>query len=259
MFETARKLLTGGVPAVFLNVELQSLAVNIIADSFHAARESVRVGNKADIVLGSNNVKLTQTTRYPWDGKIKIVVDPEEAAKFSMNISIPGCSVGKPVPSNLYRFAENEGKQKPVSLKLNGKNLQKLNISKGYAQINRKWNKGDIIELDLPMPIRRVCGHPKLEAAAGCVAMMRGPLVYCLEEADNSEYFKEANEAYLCSEADSFKSGYQVDLLGGVVTVKGKASLLTKPETIELTAVAYYSWCNREAGKMRVWLPCAAQ
>ncbi|TFG47651.1 MAG: glycoside hydrolase family 127 protein [Candidatus Brocadiia bacterium] len=217
------------------------------------------VGNKADIVLGNNNVKLTQTTRYPWDGKIKIVVDPEETAKFGMNIRIPGWSVGKPLPSNLYRFAKNQGKQQPVSLKLNGKYLQKFNNSKGYAQINRKWNKGDIIELDLPMPIRRVCGHPKLEDAAGCAVLMRGPLVYCLEEADNSEYFREGNEAYLSSEADSFKSEYQVDLLGGVVAIKGEASLLTKPETIEITAVPYYSWCNREAGKMRVWLPCDAQ
>ena len=98
---------------------------------------------------------------------------------------IPGWALGKPVPGDLYRFADPQAA--PVSLKVNGEPVEAEPGQDGYVHLKRSWKAGDRVELDLPMPVRRVLAHEKVEANKGKVALMRGPVVYCLEGVDNKD------------------------------------------------------------------------
>ena len=102
------------------------------------------------------------------------------------------------------------------------------------------------------MNVRMIAGNPKLEAAAGKVVMMRGPLVYCIEEVDNKTYFGEQEKIDLLPQ--SLKAEFRKDMLNGLVILKGEA-VTQQNRKVDITAIPYYAWCNREQGQMRVWLP----
>jgi len=142
------------------------------------------IGGSATIKMDNNTVRLEQQTRYPWDGDVKITVEPKRSGELTICVRIPGWAQNEPVPSDLYRFL-NESSEK-VTLKVNGESVD-LNIDKGFASINRRWEKGDTIELGLPMPIRRVVSHPNVKDNAGRTAVQRGPVVYCFEGVDNPQ------------------------------------------------------------------------
>ncbi|MCK4430166.1 MAG: glycoside hydrolase family 127 protein, partial [Candidatus Aminicenantes bacterium] len=213
------------------------------------------MANEATISLKNTKVTLIQKTDYPWKGKVEIQVDPAVSEIFKLNIRIPGWARGEFIPRcNLYKFLEESIQKKPeFILKVNGEKIHNLDLKRGYITINRKWKKKDVVELEFPMNIRVVTGNPKLEDTQGKIALMRGPVVYCMEEVDNPLYFDKTHEYFI--DPYEFESEFKKDLLGGVVIIQGKASLLRRPEEIDTTAVPYYSWCNRGAGKMKVWLP----
>lgn len=210
--------------------------------------------NDADINMEKGRLSLSQETRYPWDGKIKVTINPESAMRFTLRLRIPGWCRNKPVPSNLYHFVnETDDMFTRVSLKINGNTVEKPEIEKGYFCLERKWQKGDVIELILPMPVRRVGAHPNVKADDGRVALQRGPIVFCLEEQDNGTGLGNLHlpdDSVLTAE-------YREDLLGGVVVLKAKAIEhlgADKYETREITAIPYYSWDNRKVGRMITWL-----
>ncbi|MCK5496423.1 MAG: glycoside hydrolase family 127 protein, partial [Hyphomicrobiaceae bacterium] len=151
---------------------------NIYVNLYAAGTASIKID-------GGETVKLTQKTDYPWNGKVQLTVTPEQAAEFALCLRIPGWALGRPVPSDLYRFAD--GKPAPVTLKINGKPADATPAADGYVHLQRRWLTGDVVELDLPMPINRVYAHEKIEADRGKVALMRGPIVYCVEAADHAE------------------------------------------------------------------------
>ena len=132
-------------------------------------------GGTADIKLddGRRQITLTQETRYPWDGAVKITVAPEKKSSFTIAIRIPGWARDEVVPERLYRFADTNSE--PVTLQLNGKDVT-FKVENGYAKLNRKWQTGDVMELNLPMPVRRVVANDKVKADAGRVALQRGPV-----------------------------------------------------------------------------------
>ena len=211
----------------------------------------------ADIKLDSGRrVKVTQETRYPWDGGVKMIVNPDRSGAFTINVRIPGWARNEAAPGELYRFIDKA--DEAVTLKVNGKSVP-LNIDKGYASLNRTWKRGDAIELALPMPIRRVAANERVEADRGRVALQRGPIVYCAEWPDNPQGHVRnvmlADKARLDAE---FRSG----LLGGVTVIKGKTVALAYDgqnsvirNEQEFTAIPYYAWANRGPGEMIVWLP----
>jgi len=212
------------------------------------------IGNEADIQINGKKIEVVQETNYSWEGKITITINPENKEHFRLNVRIPGWSKGKVLSGDLYSYVDDGGTGKDgIVLKVNGKLIRKPESIKGYAVIDRDWESGDIVELELPMPVMAVKAIPMIKDLNGQISLMRGPVVYCIEEIDNPGYFVENNEAYLFP--DRFVSEYEPDLLGGVVTIKGKAALLTVEEEIDVTAIPYYSWCNRGAGQMKVWLP----
>ena len=171
-----------------------------------------------------------------------------------MHIRIPGWAKGELLPGGLYHYPEDETlPENEVILKVNGRRIRKINMNRGYALIERKWKKGDKVELKLPMNVRVLAGSSRIKDAQGKVVLMRGPMVYCLEEIDNEDYFDDPDEVYLLP--DGFKAEYRENLLNGVVSISGTASLCIKEEAIDITAIPYYAWSNRGQGQMKVWLP----
>ncbi|HEV8483206.1 MAG TPA: glycoside hydrolase family 127 protein [Blastocatellia bacterium] len=215
------------------------------------------VGSTAQIKMDSGRtLSLTQETRYPWDGAVKMTVNPDKKSTFTINVRIPGWARNEAVPSDLYRFADKA--DDAVVLKVNGKPVS-LELNKGYVSLKREWQRGDLIELTLPMPVRRVMAGEAVEADRGRVALQRGPVVYCAEWPDNPG--GEVRNLMLPDDA-RLTTEFKPDLLKGVVVIKGKAfGAAYDPEgklmkqARDFTAIPYYSWANRGRGEMLVWLP----
>jgi len=111
----------------------------------------------ADIKLDDGRtVKLAQETRYPWDGVVKMTVTPAKSGKFNLNVRIPGWARDEALPSDLYAFADKV--QESATLKVNGKTVP-MKLEKGYVSLQRSWKKGDVVELNLPMTVRRIVAN----------------------------------------------------------------------------------------------------
>ena len=213
------------------------------------------VGDTAKIIVENNSVEIKQETRYPWEGVVKITIDPERSAEFTLNIRIPGWAQNIPVPSDLYRYMRKRNEE--VKLTVNG-NPFTMDIERGYARIRRRWRRGDVVELDLPMPVRRVICNENVKDNRGKVALERGPLVYCAEWVDNGGGVLDL----LLPDSIELESKYQEDMLGGIVIIKGKVFELKKSDDgkftgridRELIAIPYYAWAHRGEGEMAVWL-----
>ncbi len=142
------------------------------------------IASRADISLGGNEVSLEQETNYPWDGRIRIELTPARPARFSVHLRAPGWTRNQPMPGDLYRYLDETDDD--VTLEINGEPVE-APIEQGYLSIERRWEKGDVIELDFPMPVRRVVAHDNVLDDRGRVALERGPLVYSAEWVDNDE------------------------------------------------------------------------
>ena len=192
-------------------------------------------------------VKLAQETNYPWDGHVRLTVTPKQASDFDLCVRIPGWALGRPVPSDLYRFGDSSAAA--VGLKVNGKAIDATPRKDGYVHLKRSWKAGDVVELDLPMPIRRVYAHEKIEADRGKVSLMRGPITYCLEAVDNPEVDL---FAVALSKGAKLSAEHREGLLGGVTVIEGMG--VEEQSVVSLTAVPYYAWTNREKGPMTIWI-----
>jgi len=213
------------------------------------------VQGSATIEMDGRTVRLTQETEYPWDGKIRLTVDPQPVGRFVVCIRIPGWARNEPVPSNLYRYLETNSEA--VRLTVNGAETR-LDLDKGFVHLERDWKSGDVIELNLPMPIRRVIADERVEADRNRVALERGPLVYCAEWPDNDgQVFN-----LVLDDETSLNAEAQNDLLSGVIVIRGQATALryaNDGKTVlekkkDLVAIPYYAWAHRGQGEMAVWL-----
>jgi DUF1680 family protein len=215
------------------------------------------VGSASEIEMDNGRkVKLSQETRYPWDGAVKMTVAPDKAAAFAINVRIPGWARGEAAPGDLYNFLDQV--REPVTLKVNGKPVP-LKIEKGYVSLRRNWKKGDVIALTLPMPVRRVVANNQVAADRGHVALQRGPIVYCAEWPDNPD--GQVRNLMLPDSA-TLQAEFRSDLLNGVTVIKSRSLALSfdaegnvlKKEQ-DFTAIPYYAWANRGRGEMIVWIP----
>jgi DUF1680 family protein len=209
-------------------------------------------GGTATIHVKDTEVTLRQETRYPWDGRITLTVTPDQQQMFDICLRIPGWCRDRETPGRLYRATQSDD-EKPT-LKVNGEVIQSRGLDKGYLRIARDWQPGDRIELNLPMPVRRVHAHPEIKADAGRVALQRGPIVYCVEAVDHAipvRHLSLPRDAPLTVQ-------HRDNLLGGVTVIAGKASVRMpdsdKPKQVDLLAIPYYAWDNRDAGSLAVWL-----
>lgn len=192
----------------------------------------------AEVPLDGGAVRLTQQTNYPWDGRITITVHPEAPRAFALHVRVPGWVRGRPATSDLYTAADASGE---VSVNVNGQAVDAAHQPNGYCVIERRWQAGDRVTVDLPMGVQRVAAHLKVASCRGQVALMRGPLVYCAEEVDVGD-----PEAVRIAAESELAATHEADLLGGVTVLRDAAGAFT--------AIPYYAWNNRQPGRMAVWL-----
>jgi hypothetical protein len=169
---------------------------------------------------------------------------------------LPGWATNEAVPSDLYHFTDKISS--PIVLKVNGKSVQ-VPSDGHYATLERTWKRGDVVELLLPMPVRRIVANEAVEADRGRVALQRGPIVYCAEWPDNPD--KHVRNLMLPDDS-ALSAEFKPELLNSVEVIKGKAFSLANDKEgkvqrteQELIAIPYYAWANRGRGEMAVWLP----
>lgn len=204
---------------------LPSIGSYIYGQSRKAIWVNLYIGSSTNINTGKERFTLRQKTNYPWEGKIKLVVDSlRKPMKKEFRLRIPDWC-------------------KKYSLSVNGIAVENAAVEKGYAVIDRKWQTGDEITLAMDMPIEIVRVDPRVKENIGKRSIQSGPLVYCVEEVDNPSF----NEIILSSNTQ-FNSIFTPSVLHGVKTIKA----VTGDKTA--TFIPYYAWDNRDAGQMKVWI-----
>lgn len=194
------------------------------------------VGSNGNINVGGTPVSLVQETEYPWNGAVKLTVNPQQSKEFTLKLRIPGWV--------------QEQTNKNVAIKVNG-TVVNAAVEKGYASISRTWNKGDVVTIAIPMEIRKVEADPNVITNEGRIALQRGPIVYSLEKAGNAQLNPEIEDFdplnIVIPREANLKASYNKDLLKGVVEITGDAkySLYGELLPIKLQAVPYYAWNNR--------------
>lgn len=212
------------------------------------------LSNRAELKVNGKKVVLEQESGYPWNGDVRVKV-AQGNQPFTMNVRIPGWVRGSVLPSDLYSYDDDQKLGYRVSV--NGQEVIG-ELRKGYLQIERKWKKGDVVEVHFDMQPRIVKANEKVTADRGRVAIERGPIVYCAEWPDND--FNIQN--ILLNQYPKFQVIEKPDLLYGIKTLTTSAQslnydtagkLVTKDVT--LTLIPYYAWAHRGEGRMDVWLP----
>ena len=193
-------------------------------------------------------VELEQTTRYPWDGKVRITI-VKGGGQFAIKLRLPAWLKTSPTNNNLYTYKD---KSKLYSIKVNGRAMYPENHS--YISIDRKWKKGDVIELDMPMDVRRIESNDNIVDDRGKVALERGPVVYCMEACDQSD--KTVFNKYIL-DSTPIDAHFEKELLGGVMVLEGAAKMLERSGEVSDTrfhAIPYSVWNNRGQQQMEVWI-----
>lgn len=203
---------------------LPSIGNYIYASSDDALWVNLYIGNTGQIRIGETDILLTQETDYPWDGSVKLTISTSQPLEKEIRLRIPDWC-------------------KTYDLSINGKRIN-VPKEKGYAVI-KDWKSQDVIALDMDMPVEIVAADPHVKENFDKRAIQRGPLVYCMEEIDNTEYFDQIQ----LSPSTTFQTAFVSDILNGIKTIK------TNGRAQSATFIPYYAWDNRKAGKMRVWIP----
>ncbi len=200
-------------------------------------------------MLDGSKLKLTQETDYPWDGKIEITVDLPKEKEFTMMLRIPGWA-------------------KQASLKVNGQVVNKQLHPKSYFKLHLTWSRGDVVELDLPMPVQLITANPLVEETRNQVAIKRGPIIYCLESPDLPDGIR-VSEVIIPIDIN-LKPEYKDDFLGGIIVLKGEAFYIPQADwtnklyrkrevkgkkTVAIKLIPYFAWSNRGESEMTVWMP----
>ena len=237
---------------------LPSLPGYLYAQSGDTLYVNLYAGSSADIKLENKRaVKITQATRYPWDGTVKMTVlpDRQKSVKFTLKLRIPGWARNEVVPGGLYKFSD--GVKEPVTLALNGHDLP-VKLDQGYMSLERLWKSGDVIELNLPMFIRHVAASENVPADRGRIALQRGPIVFCAEWPDTPGG---KVRKLLLPDDQPLTTRFDPALLNGVQVIEGKGFNVTTNEfgrsykrLQDFTAIPYYAWANRGPGEMIVWI-----
>jgi DUF1680 family protein len=227
---------------------IPSVGGYMYATSKDAIWVNLYIASTATIDTPHGAVSIEQQTNYPWSGRIELVIAPDTPRTFTLHLRHPGwCDQS--------------------TVKINGKPQPDVTITDGYVVLTRDWQPGDRVVFDMAMPVRRVAANPAVKADRGRVALQRGPIVYCLEAADNNG---QAFNRIIPPDA-KLHAKWRPDLLGGVVVVEADALAaassnwenklyqpVVAPNPTTITAVPYYAWDHREPGEMTVWIPESA-
>jgi hypothetical protein len=238
---------------------MASIPGYVYSDADGAVYVNLFVGNTAEIPMGRDTVRLSETTNYPWDGNVTISIEKPAERRFDLMVRIPGWAVNQVVPSDLYHFADST--RGTLAFRLNGE-ATKPRIESGYAHFQRRWKAGDRVEIAIPMPVRRVTASDSVESDRGKIAYQRGPLVYCFEDKDNGNGWM---FDLFVPKSEEVRSQFEPGLLGGITTLTMNGFKVavsgadTTVERAKLTAIPYYAWANRGKANMRVWMSDAKE
>ena len=224
---------------------IPQIAQYAYATKDNAAYVNLFLESTANLALESGTVQLAQHTNYPWEGETKLVVVAVKSASdsshvvfpFTLNIRVPGWCVGKPVPSDLYTQTV-PGSLADYAVKVNGKSVAFTPL-KGYCAITREWKAGDVVEVAMNMPVRRIRAHEQVVFDRGRLAVERGPLMYCAEGVDNGG---KAFDAKLADDATFVPQPIVIAATPMTALVGGG-----------LTLIPYFAWDHRGAGEMQSW------
>ncbi len=217
------------------------------------------ISNEAEFNIGKIPVKVVQEANFPWDGKVNITLSPGKPAKFRVKIRVPGWVRNEAIPGDLYRFDDKVNE--PYSIAVNGELFTSGPVN-GYAEIERGWKDGDKIEIDFPMPVRKIVADERIADDRGKIAIQRGPVIYCAEWPDNNT----GNILNLVVDKENTPvSEYDPSLLNGTQIIKTKGfqtyrkadGIIERLPEETVTLIPYALWNNRGPGQMRVWLPAA--
>jgi DUF1680 family protein len=224
---------------------LASLGGYAYAVSDDALWVNLYIQGSATANMGGRKLHLIVESDYPWDGKVVLKPQVEQTTRFDLHLRIPGWC-------------------KSAKVYVNHEPIAHPKIDRGYFVLEREWKNGDVVELNLPMPVERIAANPSVKDDIGQLAIQRGPLVYCLEACDQVESL---DSIHLPRDSE-LKAETAQDLLGGIVVVKGFAETvpeqewtgelyqaITRSARVPITAIPYYAWDNRKAGPMKVWVP----
>ncbi|MCB2379063.1 glycoside hydrolase family 127 protein [Hymenobacter sp. BT635] len=235
---------------------MPSLPGYVYAQKGNDVYANLFISGTTDLTVNKKPVRIVQQNNYPWQGDLKFTVSPAATTDFNLLVRLPGWARNEALPSDLYRFATPSAEK--ISIKVNGQPVT-YTTRNGYAVLARKWRKNDVVEVQLPMEVRQVQAHAKVQDNLGKVALQRGPVVYCAEWKDNNG--KATN--LLVPAATSFTTRFQPEVLNGIMQLQAtvpavqvdaaNTSISTTRQT--LTAIPYYAWANRGKGEMTVWFP----
>ncbi|BCM90496.1 non-reducing end beta-L-arabinofuranosidase [Abditibacteriota bacterium] len=223
------------LPGYFYSVSNQDVWVHLYA-----------AGTLKTTLKNGQSVEFKTTTNYPWDGTVEIEL--ASGGKFGLFLRVPGWSAAG------------------ATLLINGEAFTGEILPGTYVELNREWQAGDKVTLQIPMPVRRIFCHPYVADNLHRVALQRGPILYAIESTDVSV---DVRNLVLPATAD-IEATPRPDLLGGVVVLSGSAITSNDSETsplygysrspqlegdpVDFTAIPYYAWANRDASPMQVWL-----
>jgi len=232
-----------------------SLGDYIYAKTNNSIYINLFVGSHTTIPVGRTNVSVEQKTNYPWSGDVTVYISPSKKDQFKVMIRIPGWAKNEPVPGNTYYYFKPDTTN--FTLSVNDKPAN-YTLQNGYAVINRKWKKGDSIQLHLPMQVHRIVAIDSIKADENRVALERGPLMYCIEQADNNNILN-----VVLPDNASFHTEYEPSKLDGIVQITANANAIepaaggisVQQVQQPVTFIPYYAWANRSKGQMQMWLP----
>jgi DUF1680 family protein len=235
---------------------IASLGDYIYAKSDDAIYVNLFVGSNTTIPLKSGNVDVKMETNYPWEGKVKLNIDPVKKAKFKIYLRVPGWFEGVVAPGNLYKSAIDGVFDFTTGVV---KKNVKQTRENGYWVFESEWEKGDEIEVEFSMELKRIKARPELKQDSNRIAIQRGPLVYCVEGADNNgkAWNVVVPEDTQFEEIDYKVQDEIIKALTAEVPVVTVAAdgLSLKTEKKKIIAIPYYTWANRGKNEMQVWLP----
>lgn len=224
---------------------IASLGNYVYSQSETDAIVHLYIGGSAHLNVAGQTVGMRVDTRYPWDGKVVITVEPETPASFGPKLRIPAWC-------------------RQFRLRINGVAVKSPQVKLGYIRLYREWKAGDSVEVYLSMPVELVKAHPEVRDDIGCVAIQRGPLVYCLEQADNNVSLNQI----VIPRDTKLEAHFEQNLLNGVMVIHGDGLVVDNSDwdnqlyrfvndqqkCFRISAIPYYAWSNRERGEMQVWI-----
>jgi DUF1680 family protein len=235
---------------------ISSLGDYIYGYSDNSVWVNLFISNEATVQLKNQIVKMKIETAYPWDGAVKMTVNPAKRRQdFAVRIRIPGWVRGEASPGDLYHFLDPQ--TTACTLTVNGKSFP-YTEEKGYAVVKRTWNPGDVVEWIMPMNVQKVAAKKEAILINNRMAFQRGPLVYCVEGPDNGPVWN----LFIPRDAKTTTSNALVlneKIVGLNIEAK---SVNPSPDGSGIVvsnqiakAIPYYTWCNRGNAPMQIWLP----